>query len=130
MNRYVSLGLTAIAGALLGAVAVQALQAQAKPPTYVVIDITDVTDPEGFKAVTSSTAASPAKLAALGGRYVIRTEEAAALDGSPSKRFVLLSFDNKEKARTWYDAPDIKEINAIRSRTTRSRAFIVEGFAN
>jgi uncharacterized protein (DUF1330 family) len=130
MNHYVTLGLTAIAGALLGAVAVQALQAQAKPPTYVVIDITDVTDPEGFKAVTSSTAAAPAKLAALGGRYVIRTEEAAALDGSPSKRFVLLSFDNKEKARAWYDAPDIKEINAIRSKTTRSRAFIVEGFAN
>jgi uncharacterized protein (DUF1330 family) len=87
----------AIAGALLGAVAVQTLQAQAKPPTYVVIDITDVTDPGGFKAVTSSTAASPTKLAALGGRYVIRTEEAAALDGSPSKRFVLLSFDNKRK---------------------------------
>jgi hypothetical protein len=79
MNHYVTLGLTAIAGALLGAVAVQTLQAQAKPPTYVVIDITDVTDPEGFKAVISSTAASPAKLAALGGRYVIRTEEAAAL---------------------------------------------------
>jgi uncharacterized protein (DUF1330 family) len=43
---------------------------------------------------------------------------------------VLLSFDNKEKARAWYDAPDIREINAIRSKTTRSRAFIVEGFAN
>jgi uncharacterized protein (DUF1330 family) len=130
MNRYFTLGLTAIVSASLGAAAVQTLKAQAKPPAYVVIDIADTTDAEGFKAVTSSPATSPARLAALGGRYVIRTEQATALDGSPSRRFVLLSFDNKEKAQAWYDAPDIKEINAIRSKTTKSRAFIVEGLAN
>ena len=130
MNRYFTLGLTAVTSASLGAIAVQTLKAQAKAPAYVVIDVADMIDAEGFKVVTSSAATSPARLAALGGHYVIRTEETTALDGTPSKRFVLLSFDNKEKARTWYDAPDIKEINAIRSKTTRSRAFIVEGLAN
>jgi uncharacterized protein (DUF1330 family) len=119
-----------IAGAALGAVAVQTLKAQAKPPAFVVVDIGDTTDAEGFKAVAASPAISPARTAALGGRYVIRTNEVTALDGSPSRRFVLISFDNKEKAQAWYDTPDVKEINTIRSKTTRSRAFIVEGLAN
>jgi uncharacterized protein (DUF1330 family) len=129
-NPYVTLALTAIISASLGAGAVQTLRAQAKPPAYVVVDIADTTDAEGFKAVISSPATSPARTAALGGRYVIRTDQATALDGSPSKRFVLLSFDNKEKAQAWYDTPDVKEINSVRAKTTKSRAFIVEGLAN
>jgi hypothetical protein len=31
--------------------------------------------------------------------YLIRTEEVTALDGAPPKRFVVLAFDSKEKAR-------------------------------
>jgi uncharacterized protein (DUF1330 family) len=130
MNRYVTLGATLLAGAVIGATAIKGLNAQAKPPTYVVIDITDMTDPEGFKAIPNSAAASPAGTAALGGRYVIRTETTTALEGTPPKRFVVLAFDNKEKAQGWYNAPDTKQINAIRDKTTKSRVFIVEGFAN
>jgi len=44
-------------------------------------------------------------------------------------RFVVLAFDSKEKAQGWADAADIKAINAIRTKTTNSSAFIVEGFA-
>jgi uncharacterized protein (DUF1330 family) len=132
MNRHVTLGLAMFAGAAFGATAIKGLSAQtpAKPPTYVVIDIAEMTNPEGFKAVLTSTAASPARLAALGGRYLIRTDAAVALDGTPPKRLVLLAFDSKEKAQAWYDAPDIKEINAIRAKTSKSNTFIVEGYAN
>ena len=119
-----------LAGVALGATAIKGLYAQAKPPTYVVIDISDVTDPEGFKAVTSSAAASPAGAAALGGRYVIQTETTTALDGTPPKRFVVLAFDSKDKAQGWANAADIKAINAIRAKTTKSRSFIVDGLAN
>ena len=114
----------------LGAVAIQGLHAQAKPPTYVVIDIANMTDPEGFKAVPTSPGASPARLTALGGRYIIRTETISAIDGTPPKRFVVLAFDSREKAQGWVDAPDVKETNAMRAKTTNSRAFIVEGIAN
>jgi uncharacterized protein (DUF1330 family) len=130
MKTHYTVALAMLAGVGLGAIAVQGLHAQAKPPSYVVIDITEMTDPEGFKAVTTSAAASPARLTALGGRFVIRTETTTALDGIPPKRFVVLAFDSKEKAQGWADAPDIKAINAIRGKTTKSRAFIVEGFAN
>jgi uncharacterized protein (DUF1330 family) len=128
-TRYaVTMGV--LAGVVIGATAIKGLNAQATPPTYVVIDISEMIDPEGFKAVTTSAAASPARAAALGGRYVIRTETTTALDGTPPKRFVVLAFDSKEKAQGWADAIDIKEINAIRGKTTKSRSFIVEGFAN
>jgi uncharacterized protein (DUF1330 family) len=130
MNQRIALGLTLLAGVAIGATAIKGLNAQTRPPTYVVIDITEMTDPAGFKVIPASPAASPARLAALGGRYVIRTETTTALDGVPPKRFVLLAFDSKEKAQAWNDAPDIKEINAIRARTTKSNSFIVEGFAN
>ena len=130
MKLNYKLVLTLLAGAAFGAAVIQGLHAQAKPPSYVVIDITEMTDLEGFKAVTTNPAAGPARLTALGGRYVIRTEVTTALDGIPPKRFVLLAFDSREKAQGWADATDIKEINAIRAKTTKSRAFIVEGFAN
>ena len=99
-------------------------------PSGSVIDIAQMADPEGFKAIPASPAASAARLAALGGRYIIRTEDVTALDGAAPKRFVVLAFDSKEKARGWYDAPDIKEINTLRDKTTKSSAFIVEGVAN
>ena len=119
-----------LAGIGIGATAVQSLHAQAKPPTYVVIDIAQMTDPEGFKAIPARPSASPAGLAALGGRYVIRSEEMTALDGTAPKRFVVIAFDSKEKAQSWYNAPDTKEINAIREKTTKSNVFVVDGVAN
>jgi uncharacterized protein (DUF1330 family) len=129
MKRLLVPGLTMLAGVAVGAFAVQGLHAQAKPPTYIVIDIAKMTDAEGFKAVTSSPAAGPARLKELGGRYVIRSTAMIALDGAAPARFVVLAFDSKEKAQGWADAADIKAINAIRAKTTTSRAFIVDGFA-
>jgi len=119
-----------LCGIALGGAAIHGLHAQSKPPTYVVIDIASITDREGFKAVPTSPGASPARLTALGGRYVIRTETVTAIDGTPPKRFVILAFDSKEKAQGWVDAPDVKATNAMRTSTTNSRAFIVEGSAN
>jgi uncharacterized protein (DUF1330 family) len=129
MKHLLALGTTMLAGVAIGAFAVQGLHAQAKPPTYVVIDITKMTDPEGFKAVTSSPAAGPARLKELGGHYVIRSTTMTALDGTPPARLVVLAFDSKEKAQGWADASDIRAINAIRAKTTNSSAFIVDGFA-
>ena len=37
MNRSIATGLTLLAGAAIGATAIQGLHAQAKPPTYVVV---------------------------------------------------------------------------------------------
>lgn len=129
MNRLLSLGLAMLAGVALGATLIKGLSAQGAPLTYVVIDIAEMTDPEGFKAIPANPASGPERAAALGGRTLIRTDKMTAMDGTPPKRLILIAFDSKEKAQGWYSAPDIKEINAIRMKTTKSSAFMVEGLA-
>lgn len=131
MKSQYTIALSMLAGIGLGALAVHGLHAQAKPPSYVVIDIMDYKDHEGFKALTANNAITAARTAALGGKYIIQTETMSALDGTLPKRFVVIAFDSKEQAQGWYDHSDIKALTAIRLKTApASSAFIVEGFRN
>jgi uncharacterized protein (DUF1330 family) len=126
-TRHV-IGFSMLAGVALGAIAVQGLNAQAKPPVYFVADISEATDAEGWKAITGrSTASAEALLKDFGGRYVSRTDNITALDGIAPKRLVIIRFDSAEKANGWYNSPEQKKVNEIRMKTTKSRSFIVEG---
>jgi uncharacterized protein (DUF1330 family) len=120
--------LSIIAGAALGAVSVGGLSAQGKAPgAYVVIDISEMKDAELFKTLIPKAGPS---MAPFGAHNVIRTQKIEALDGMPPKRFVVIAFDNAEKAKAWDASPATKEITAIRQKSTTSRAFIVDGDAN
>jgi uncharacterized protein (DUF1330 family) len=122
------IGLSVLAGVALGAIAIQGLHAQAKGPVYFVSDITEVTDPEGFKAVGErSTASGAASLKDFGGQYISRTESIIAMDGTAPKRFVIIRFDSVEKAKGWYNSAEQKRFTEIRMKTSKSRSFIVEG---
>ena len=113
-----------ITGATIGGALIQGLHAQATPPTYAVVEINSITDPEGFKAVGPK--AGPAN-AAFGGKAVIRTENITAIDGTPPKRLIVIAFDSLEKAKAWSASADQKEVDAIRRKTTTSREYFVEG---
>ena len=80
----------AIAGAALGALAVEGLHAQAKPPVYVVNEI-DVTDKAGFQTYAEAQSKLIQK---HGGRYVIRGGKiVATLAGTPpSDRYTVYMF--------------------------------------
>ena len=128
MTANLRLALTLLAGTALGATAIQAIHAQAKPPVYVVVDIAEVIDPVAFKANNErSTESAAALLKEFGGRYIARTDKIAALDGALPARFVIIAFDSHEKAFGWYSSPAQKEVNAVRFNATKSRAFTVEG---
>ena len=117
-----------IAGATLGAAGVSALNAQSKPPGYVVVDISEITDAEGYKALGGRSNAESAKVfGAFGGKSVTRTDNITAVDGTPPKRFIINRFDGVDKAKAWYNSPEQKKVNDIRTKTTKSRVFIVEG---
>jgi uncharacterized protein (DUF1330 family) len=130
MNQRITIALSLLAGAVFGATAIQGLHAQAKPGALVVIDISDITDPEGFKGIINSPQTSPATLAAQGGHYVVRTDKAIAFDGTAPKRLVVLGFDSVEKAQAWNNSAPQAPINALRAKTTKSRAFVVESVGN
>lgn len=122
-NRKLAIAL--VAGIAAGGAIIQGLHAQAKPPVYVVVDIADITDAEGFKAIIPLSA--PDTLTPFGGRYVIRTEKITALDGTPPKRFVVIAFDNVEKAQAWKASESAKKVDVIRDKTTKSSQFLVDG---
>ena len=96
------------------AAAIQGLHAQATPPTYAVVDISSVTDPEGFKALGPK---APLANAAFCGKFIMRTDNITASDGTAPKRFVVIAFDSLEKAKAWTASAAQKEVDAIRAKT-------------
>jgi len=124
-SRYLALALTLLAGAAIGAAAVNGLHAQGKGPgAYAIIDISEINNPDLFKTLLPKTAASNA---AFGGQNVALTENIVAVDGTPPKRFVIISFDTMDKAKAWSKSPAQEEITGIRNKSTKSRAFLVDG---
>jgi uncharacterized protein (DUF1330 family) len=125
MDQRIALGMAMLAGAAFGAVAIDTLKAQNKAPgAYVVVDISEIGNLDLFNTLLPK--AGPAN-DAFGGKYVIRTENISARDGTPPKRFVVISFDSLEKAKAWSASPAQKEVDAIREKSAKARSFIVDG---
>lgn len=118
--------LAVVAGAALGATAIHALHAQAKPPIYAIVEINEITDADGYKKVSARPNTGTVSVQ-MGGKYLARGGKITALDGTAPQRYVVLAFDSLEKAQAWYNSPGQKEVVAIRTKTTKSRSFLVEG---
>jgi uncharacterized protein (DUF1330 family) len=125
MNRIIVLGFGMLAGIAIGAGAVNGLNAQGKGPgAYAIVDISEINDPTTFKTLLPKADAANN---AFGGKFIARTENIVALDGTPPKRFVVLAFDSIDKAKAWDSSPLQGEVNAIRKKSTKSRTFLVDG---
>ena len=79
MKAIYKLSLAVLAGAALGAVAVQGLRAQAKPPVYVVAEI-EVTDPATYQTYVDRNGAL---VQSFGGRFIARGGKTEAIAGPP-----------------------------------------------
>jgi uncharacterized protein (DUF1330 family) len=110
----------------LGAVAVRGLHARTStPPVYVVVEVDEIIDADGFESLRQTADAAVVEVQFEDGRYLARTENVTALDGSPPKFFALIAFDNMTKAKAFNDS--MKKTTALRTKVTKSRSFIVEG---
>ena len=115
-----------LAGAVLGAAAINGLHAQGRPPAaFVIIDVGDITDPDGFAKQTHS--AEAATLVPFGGQFVMRTNKIVGIEGAPPKQFVVVSFTSAQAAKDWASSAARKEFDATRVNSTKSREFIVDG---
>jgi uncharacterized protein (DUF1330 family) len=125
MNRLLTPGLALLAGVAIGAVAVSGLHAQGTSPgAYFIVDISAVTNPDLFKTLLPK--AGPA-MAPFGGKYVMRTENITGLHGPPPKRFVVIAFENMDKAKAFYASAAQQEVNAIVDKSADTRRFLVDG---
>ena len=109
-TRY-TVALSILAGAAVGAAAVEALHAQAKPPAYVVAEI-DVTNAEPYDKEYVPPAAKAVTDA--GGKYVVRGGRTVAIFGQPPQpRIAVMVFESMEKANAAFKSSAYKEAKKI-----------------
>jgi uncharacterized protein (DUF1330 family) len=127
MKTNHELALAVLAGVAIGVAGATAIHAQQvkAPPAYVIAEV-DVTDPTTFQKYAEKV---PGTLAPFNGHYLVRGGKIQALEGEAPKRFVVIAFDNAEKAQGWEDSPAYEAIKPIRHSSAKSRVFIVEGVA-
>jgi uncharacterized protein (DUF1330 family) len=93
-------------------------------PAYLIVE-TDIHDPEEYERYK---AASPAAVAAGGGRFVVRGGELAVLEGDwQPKRLVVLEFDDLAAAKRFYESADYQEVKKLRDGAATLRMVAVEG---
>jgi uncharacterized protein (DUF1330 family) len=125
MNTRYMVTLAVIAGFGLGAVTVQGLHAQAKPPIYYIAEI-DVTNVDAYTKEYAPKA--QALIKAAGGRILAAGQKVTAIEGAPPKpRVVVQAWDSMEKIQAWRSSAEFKENRKIGDKYAKFRAFTVEG---
>ena len=123
MNSKFKITLAIVAGAAIGAAAVQGLHAQAKPKAYIVTE-SDIVD---AAAAATYGPRNQAAQKAAGGRSFRTTGKITAVVGTPPKRVGLSEWDNLEQAHAWTTSQGRKDLNAERDKAIKIiRQYIVE----
>jgi uncharacterized protein (DUF1330 family) len=131
MKTHYTVALAMLAGAALGAAAIQGLHAQAKPPVYLVTEI-DVTNPEAYgkefapKAQATIKAAG-GRLIAIGGAGGAGAKPITTLAGTPPKRLVIQQWDSLEQLKGWYNGADYQAALKIGEKYATFRRNAIEG---
>jgi uncharacterized protein (DUF1330 family) len=120
-----TLGIAMLAGAAVGAAAVQGLHAQAKPKAYLVteIEVLDVAAADAYGALVrpTQTAAGGRVFRTAGGKVVLF--EGAA----PPKRVALTEWDSLEQAQAWFNSAARKDLMPQRDKAEKViRSYAVE----
>jgi uncharacterized protein (DUF1330 family) len=126
MKNYYTVGLSILAGAVLGAGAIQSLHAQAKPPAFVIAEI-DVSNSDAFAKEFGPLAVKALGENDSGYKVLARGGKAVAIDGDPPKRIIINQFADMDKAMAAYNSPDYKAAKAIGDKYAKFRLIAVEG---
>jgi uncharacterized protein (DUF1330 family) len=123
-TRY-TVALAVITGFGLGAVTVEGLRAQAKPPVYVIAEI----DVQNVEAYTKEYAPhAQALIKQHGGRFLAAGQKVTSLEGAaPKARVAVQVWDSMERIKTWRDDPQYWELRKIGNQYATFRIFTVEG---
>src|SRR5215469_13666367 len=120
-TRY-TVVLSMIAGAAVGAAAIQGLHAQGKSKVYFISE-SEVVD---RAAVDAWNAQVQQAIKAAGGNLVVG-EKVVAVLGDPPKRVGVTEFDSLSKAEAWVNSPERKAMAPQREKAVKFiRQYIVE----
>ena len=124
MKTHYTVAVALLAGIGVGAVAVNGLHAQTKPPAYVIAEV-QVTDADTWKQYQ---AALPGTLAPYKTRTLARANP-VALDNStpPAGSLVIIAFNNMEEVKAFWNSPAYQAIIPLREKSAMTRIYAVEG---
>lgn len=130
MSSRCKIGLVMLFCAALGALASEALRAQARPPAYLIGQI-DVADPEGY--ANEYLPKARAIIKAHGGRLVAAAGAAAsgsqvvAIDGQAPKRVVVYVYPSMDALHAWRNDPEYVHVREVGEKYAKYHTFAVEG---
>ena len=125
-THYYVAAIAMLVGMGLGAVAVQNLHAQAKPPVYLIAE-NDVKDPDGYRKEYLSLAQPLIK--AHGGRYLAAGNATPFAGEPPKSRVVILVWDNMEQLQGWFNSPEYRQARKIGEKYATFRNYAIPGVA-
>ena len=117
MKTHYTVTLAMLAGFGLGAVAVQGLHAQAKPPVYYIAEI----EPTNLDAYMKDYAPLAQKTIRDGGGRIVAGGPAKSIEGDPPKtRVVVQVWDSPEKIQAWRNSAEYKKAREIGDKLANS----------
>jgi len=123
MKTNYKLAIALLAGAAVGALAMQGLHAQAKPIAYVVAEV-DVTNPEGYAKEFLPLATNALKDGGSGFKGVAGGKTVSIEGTAPKARYAIVSYENMDKAIAAYNSPAFKEARKIGDKYASSFRII------
>jgi uncharacterized protein (DUF1330 family) len=127
MNRYVAVGLSMLAGAALGAAAVQTLHAQAKPPAFQIAEVT-VANEDAFSKEFLPVIGKLDMEA--GGKFLVRGGKTISVEGAPpAQRLIVIQFANFDKMQSLFGSAAFKQAIDVGKKYATMRLFGVEGIS-
>lgn len=95
-------------------------------PAYIIVE-TDIHDAEQYERYKD---ASPAAIAAGGGRFLVRGGELAVLEGDwHPRRLVMLEFEDLDAAKRFYESDEYQDAKRLREGAARLNMVAVAGIA-
>jgi uncharacterized protein (DUF1330 family) len=85
----------------------------------------DVSDPEQYKAYIAANAVAFAK---YGARFLVRSGEFEALEGSARSRNVLIEFPSYQSAQDCWHSPEYQHARSLRIGAAIADLVVIEGY--
>ncbi|HYL24186.1 MAG TPA: DUF1330 domain-containing protein [Burkholderiales bacterium] len=125
MNARYTVLAAAVAGFAAGAVTIEQLHAQAKPPVFYVAEI-DMKNAEAYQKEYAPKAQATIKK--HGGKLLAAGQNITAFDGAPPKsRVAIQQWESIEKIQAWRNSAEYKEARKIGDKYATFRSFAIAG---
>ena len=122
--QYV-VALSLMTGVAIGAVAIDRLHAQAKPPVYLVTEI-EITNLDSY--VKEYAPLAQASIKASGGHLLAAGQNITQIEGTPPKsRVAIQQWDSVDQIKHWRATAEYKKAREIGDKYGKFRAYAIEG---